>query len=81
MDKLRAQKFVGLLYLEAVPLAAALMIAERFFKFGSFTLEALPFLATWFALSVLYTGALSILSRWSRLIPAPDRFRALSSRT
>jgi hypothetical protein len=36
---------------EAVTLAAALGIAEVFYKFHSFSLECLAFLATWAALS------------------------------
>lgn len=39
---------------EEIPLAgASLIIAEAFFKFHSFTLECLAFLATWYALDVL----------------------------
>jgi hypothetical protein len=41
------------LILEQVPaLAASLIIAERFYKFGSFTLECLAFLTTWYLLDV-----------------------------
>lgn len=36
---------------EGVCLAAALVTAELLYKFHSFTLEALAFLGTWFALS------------------------------
>ncbi len=35
---------------EAPALAGALLIAERFYKFHSFTLECLAFLATWYVL-------------------------------
>jgi hypothetical protein len=38
---------------EAVPLASALVLAELLYKFHSFTLEAVAFLATWFVLSAL----------------------------
>jgi hypothetical protein len=38
---------------EAVPLIVAFLIAEFFFKFKSFTLECLAFLAVWFVLSFL----------------------------
>lgn len=39
---------------EEVPLAgAAMIIAEMFFKFHSFTLECLAFLATWYAFDLL----------------------------
>jgi len=36
---------------EAVPFVIAFVIAEFFFKFKSFTLECLAFLAVWFVLS------------------------------
>jgi hypothetical protein len=42
------------------PLFVALMIAELFFKFHSFTLEAIPFLAVWYALRRLYAP----VERW-----------------
>jgi hypothetical protein len=38
---------------EAVPFIVAFVIAEFFYKFRSFTLECLAFLATWFVLSFL----------------------------
>jgi hypothetical protein len=41
------------LVLEQVPtLTVSLIIAEQFYKFGSFTLECLTFLATWYVLDV-----------------------------
>jgi hypothetical protein len=40
--------------LETIPLfGVAILIAESFFKFRSFTLELLAFLATWFILDLL----------------------------
>jgi hypothetical protein len=49
-----------------VPAATgALVIAEAFYKFGSFTLECLAFLATWFVIQL----PLSALHR--RWRPAP----------
>lgn len=36
---------------ESAPVLLALIIAEVFFKFHSFTLECVAFLATWFVLS------------------------------
>ncbi len=36
------------------PFAIAMMVAEIFFKFGSFTLECLAFLALWYVLAQLY---------------------------
>jgi len=38
---------------EAVPFIAAFVIASLFFKFGSFALECVGFLATWYVLSLL----------------------------
>ena len=38
---------------ELVTLAAALFLAEMFYKFHSFILEAVAFLATWYLLSSL----------------------------
>jgi len=38
---------------EALPFVVAFGIAEFFYKFHSFTLECLAFLATWFVLSFL----------------------------
>jgi hypothetical protein len=40
--------------LETIPLfGVSILIAESFFKFRSFTLELLAFLATWFILDIL----------------------------
>lgn len=35
---------------QAPTLGGSLLVAELFYKFGSFSLEALAFLATWFVL-------------------------------
>ena len=43
----------GALARESVPFIASLVIAETFYKFHSFTLECVAFLATWYALSWL----------------------------
>ncbi|NJM30764.1 MAG: hypothetical protein HC855_12305 [Rhizobiales bacterium] len=42
---------------EAVPGAVAFAIAEFFYKFHSFALECLAFLATWYILSFLWSKA------------------------
>jgi len=42
-----------LLILETPALLLSLLIAETFYKFGSFTLECLAFLPTWYAISLL----------------------------
>lgn len=39
---------------EALPLGLSLLIAEYLFKFGSFLLEGLAFLATWYLVSFLF---------------------------
>jgi hypothetical protein len=49
--------------------AVSLAIAELFYKFHSFSLECLAFLATWCALGGLLCWA---LGQW-RPSPAPDR--------
>lgn len=41
----------GSLKIELPALCFSLLIAEKFFHFGSFTLEALGFLGTWYSLS------------------------------
>jgi hypothetical protein len=42
-------------------LGAALLIAEGYFKFGSFSLECLAFLATWFTLDAAWSALLGRL--------------------
>lgn len=44
-----------LLATEAPALIFSLFLAENLYKFGSFTLECLAFLATWFLTSFLVT--------------------------
>jgi hypothetical protein len=73
MYALRNQKILGLLYVELPPFVGSLLIAELFFKFKSFTLEALAFLAAWYGLSVLYTQGLTVFSQWTTRIPSPER--------
>jgi hypothetical protein len=45
-----------LVFAQAPVFLAAFLIAELFYKFHSFTLECLAFLATWFVLDALVTG-------------------------
>jgi hypothetical protein len=52
-----AERPGALLRREAPPLAAALIIAELFYKFHSFSLECLAFLATWYLLGALFHRA------------------------
>lgn len=44
---------------EAIPFGVSLLIAELFYKFHSFTLEALAFLATWYAISAISSRLLN----------------------
>jgi hypothetical protein len=74
MLNLRAHTPLGLLYVDMPPLAASLVIAELFYKFGSFSLEAVGFLATWAVVSVLYTALLRLVAAVTPL-PAPEQFR------
>ncbi|HSD60255.1 MAG TPA: hypothetical protein VLC55_05315 [Burkholderiales bacterium] len=48
---IRAHGLIPTLTREAPAALGALLIAEAFYKFHSFTLECLAFLATWYALS------------------------------
>ena len=43
---------------EAMPFLAAFLVAEFFYKFHSFTLECVAFLATWYVLSLVQSTAL-----------------------
>ncbi len=76
MSIIRNRRALGLLYLDAPPLATSLAAAEFFFKFGTFTMEALAFLGLWFVLGVAHVRVLSWLSRWTPRIPAPEKFYA-----
>ncbi len=46
----------------APAVVAAMVVAELFYRFGSFTLECLAFLATWYAIHLPITA---IYRRWS----------------
>jgi hypothetical protein len=53
------------LLIEQLPvLFVSLVIAELFYKFGSFTLEAIGFLATWFVVDAIVNTAIRIASQW-----------------
>jgi hypothetical protein len=39
---------------ELVPLATAFVVAELFYKFGSFALECVAFLVTWYVFSLAF---------------------------
>ena len=68
-ELLRSSTLRQLLARQAPAFAISLIVAELFYKFGSFTLECLGFLATWFVLDAVFvqTGRyLSALIReWS----------------
>jgi hypothetical protein len=49
-----------LLLSKAPPFVTSLVVAEMFFKFGSFTRECLAFLALWYALDWVYQRALDV---------------------
>ena len=51
---------LGRLLLEQLPaVVLSFVIAELFYKFHSFTLECMAFLATWFVIDALVTGVRS----------------------
>ena len=52
---LRQRSASALLTDQTPPLVAALLVAEFFYKFHSFTLECIAFLATWFVLDWVWT--------------------------
>ena len=53
-ELLRSSTLRQLLARQAPALALSLIVAELFYKFGSFTLECLGFLATWFVLDAVF---------------------------
>jgi hypothetical protein len=59
-----------LLTVHAAPLAGSFVVAEYFYKFGSFTLECLAFLATWFVFDAVASKA-AHLYRSLRAAEAP----------
>ena len=65
-ELMRSSSLRQLLSRQAPVLVVSLIIAELFYKFGSFTLECLGFLVTWFVLDVL-------LARVGRAFAGPAR--------
>ena len=65
-ELIRSTSLRQLLARQAPALAGSLLIAELFYKFGSFTLECLGFLATWFVLDALFAAIARALSRPAR---------------
>ena len=62
-ELLRSSPLRHLLPRQAPALALSLLVAELFFRFGSFTLECLGFLATWFVLDATFARVGRLLSR------------------
>jgi hypothetical protein len=60
---IRSRRLTELAVEQAPSLAASLLIAEAFYKFGSFALECLAFLATWYALDVVVQTAKQLVTR------------------
>jgi len=53
MTNIRALIFQGINAIDVVTLGTAFVVAETFYKFQSFTLEAGAFLATWYGLRLV----------------------------
>ena len=62
-ELLRSSTLRQLLARQAPALALSLIVAELFYKFGSFTLECLGFLATWFVLDAMFAQIGRTLSK------------------
>ena len=60
-ELVRSTSLAHLLSHQLPAFVVSLVIAELFYKFGSFSLECLAFLATWFAIDFLYTKAVAPL--------------------
>ena len=67
---IRLLSFRQLLLGQLPALSLSFLIAELFYKFHSFTLECLAFLATWYMIDLsfvyLYTFGTKVLSRFSQ---------------
>jgi hypothetical protein len=68
---LRNQSFGALLGTQVPPFLIAFITAELFFKWKSFALECLGFLALWLVLDAAYTGIRSLLRKRSEA-PSPS---------
>jgi hypothetical protein len=60
---LRSQSVGTLLVTQAPALLISFVIAEMFFKWKSFTLECLGFLATWFIVDAVISTTRDLLSK------------------
>lgn len=66
LSQLRASGWRAIMTRELPTLVFALVVAELWFKFGSFSLEALAFLAVWYGSSAAVAGAIAFGSRFGR---------------
>lgn len=62
---LRSQQYRELLGQHLPTATGSLLIAEVFYKFGSFSLEAIAFLGTWFVLDLLYQAVRTLVEKES----------------
>ena len=62
-ELLRSSTLRHLLARQAPALVISLIVADLFYKFGSFTLECLGFLATWFVLDAVFAQVGRALSQ------------------
>ena len=62
----RLQPILGLPLERVPPLVVSFLVAETFFRFGSFGLECIAFLALWRALDWLQSTVLPWLSKEDR---------------
>ena len=67
-ELLRSSTLRQLLARQAPALVISLIVAEMFYKFGSFTLECLGFLLTWLVLDATFAFVARAFAR-----PAADR--------
>lgn len=58
ISSLRTDSLRELLLMRLPPFAVSLGVADTFFKFGSFALECVAFLALWWVLDYAYRGLL-----------------------
>ncbi len=63
LSQLRASGWQVVMTRELPALAFALVVAEVWFKFGSFSLEALAFLAVWYATSAALEGVAALIRK------------------
>lgn len=59
-----------LLFKQFPALGSSLLVAELFYKFGSFSLEAVAFLGTWFVLDVALQAVTSLVDDADDAVPA-----------